>query len=60
MLAYTDTVSATRLRKHDFQGGTFRGSADMADKREYEAINDPCTDASRQRVPSKTYHSHDG
>ena len=41
MRAYTDIVSATTLRKHDFQGGTFRGSADMADKREYEAISDP-------------------
>ena len=39
--ACTDIVSATTLRKHDFQGGTFRGSAGMADKREYEAINDP-------------------
>ena len=58
--AYTDIVSATTLRKHDFQGGTFRGSADMVDKREYEAASDPCTNASRQRALSRTYHSHDG
>ena len=57
--ACTDIVSAARLRKHDFQDGTSRGSADMADKLEYEVTSDLCTDASRQCALSKPYHSHD-
>jgi hypothetical protein len=59
MGACTDIVSATTLRKHDFQGGTSRGSADMANKREYEATNDPCIDASRLHALSKLCHSRD-
>ena len=57
--ACTDIVSVTTLRKHDFQGGTSRGSVDMANKHEYGATNDPCIDASRQRALSRLYHSHD-